>query len=185
VFLLKRGWVDCEGWDLLSLRHGRPGGAKLYREKTPGAEGGEESPEERGEDRGAALELLRGYLAEGDAEAALAAYSGAVAESGPWSLAEHDLRELIQALKKARAWAAAKPLVLEYIRRFPGKSEAMKLLLAGIYLDLEKRPAKAAEALGSIAAGRLPESLERARRGLLAKAERLRREGALEVDLGD
>jgi hypothetical protein len=32
IILLKRGDVDCEGWDLFSLRNGRPREVKLYQD---------------------------------------------------------------------------------------------------------------------------------------------------------
>ncbi|MCZ6792872.1 MAG: rhomboid family intramembrane serine protease [Planctomycetota bacterium] len=137
------------------------------------------------EERQAALEGLRDALAAGDARGAWALYDDAVRRSGSWPLPERVLRALILGLQKEESWREVKPLLVDSIRRFPRGAAVMKLVLARLLIDFEKRPSKGAEILGTIPEGSLAPSQEDVRHHLLQKAERLSHQGVRELDFGE
>jgi hypothetical protein len=193
VLMLKKGWVDCEGWDLFSRWPGRRREVELHRKRSSdpeapagaGASGsaGIETPPPAARDE--ALSLLRGYLAEGDAAMAKATYDQTVAETGPWPLPEADLLAWIQLHKKLGTLDGAKLLLKEAIERIPAKAAALKVLLASVYIENESRPARGLEVLASIPRPSLTEHVRTAIARLRRKAEELQRQGAMELDVDD
>ena len=97
------------------------------------------------------------------------------------------LIEIVAGLVAVRAGKLdrAKPLLLDHVRRFPTRAAAVRLLLARIYVEGEKRPAQALKVLANIDPGQLNEA-ERTTYGKLTEiATSLRSSGVLELDVGD
>ncbi|MBI4606426.1 MAG: rhomboid family intramembrane serine protease [Planctomycetes bacterium] len=195
VVLLRRGAVDCEGWDIFSLRGGKPREVKLHRpgparERAPAAGETAPQPEDRAaraaraaEERSTALQLVKEHLREGSPELAAEAHDAAVRATGPWPLEEPLLRSLIKGFRDARKLGGAKPYLEEYVERFPARATPMRLLLAKLLIEEERRPAKALEVLEAIGdAPPLDETHRRLRDRLAAEARRLRDEGVLELE---
>ena len=187
VLLLKMHVVEEDGHDLLSWwdrRRSRP------PRDVPSAEKKDEAvaPDAKQfavEQRKTALHFLRGYLEEGDPRLALMVYEDTASETGSWDLPEPELRLLIRELQRVQAWPEVKPLMMECIRRFPDGSEAVKILLARLLIEVDRRPRKGAQILRSLEHGNLPKSQAALRTLLLEKAEKMYDEGSLEFDLGD
>lgn len=181
VVLLRRGVVDCEGWDIFSLRGGKPRELKLHR---PEAESLPEKPPEEVEDeRATAMQLMESYLSEGEPGIAAQTYQDCVRAMGPWPLEEPVLRSLVKAFQNAKILPEAKPYITECIERFPSRATPMKLLLAKVLIEHEQRPASGLEVLESIPeSALLSESQLRVREKLATEAIRLRDAGVLEVD---
>jgi len=202
IVLVKSGLVDCEGWDLFSLRKKRRASRRKRAALAP--EGAREEPSalldepaERGtgpgplpeavitpaERRVDALVLLRDHLRSGDAVAAKVVYDDTVKDTGPWPLPGPDLLALIDAFRKSQLWRDALPLLQDCLERFPEKSATVRLLLAKILIENARRPASGLEVLEAIPPGQLGAPQEELRRMLIEKANQLREQGVLEMDV--
>ncbi|HZN60604.1 MAG TPA: rhomboid family intramembrane serine protease [Planctomycetota bacterium] len=181
VVLLRRGVVDCEGWDIFSLRDGKPRETRLYRsEPAPAAAS---DPAEVADQRATALHLMEGYLAEGDPTLAAQTYAECVKSYGPWPLEESVLRSLVREFERAGQLPEAKPFIEELVERFPASAPSMKLLLSRVLIQHEGRPASGLSVLDSIPEHvALTEEQLRAMSELTAEARGLLDEGVLELD---
>src|SRR5262245_61743346 len=107
VILLKKGLVDCEGWDIFSRRQKRlrPWTGRRSEVKTAAAAPASEIPGKNvptaSEQRNDALVLVRDHLQSRDVLAAKMVYQETVKETGPWPVPAADLSNLIKGLLKA------------------------------------------------------------------------------------
>jgi membrane associated rhomboid family serine protease len=178
VAMLRRGWVNCEGWDWFSRRDYRPSpiGAASRRSHAP-------EPAAHAAVRQAAAEPATIRFAilmkAGDVDGALRVHSecGAAERS---TLDAPARARLIRALVDAGRVVDARPVIASVLHDDSGNPD-VGLLEAGLLVN-ERRPSKAGQVLAAIA-GRLKDERQvREHADLAAKAERLRAEGALELD---
>ncbi|MHC4550762.1 MAG: rhomboid family intramembrane serine protease [Planctomycetota bacterium] len=100
VHMLKRGWVDCEGWDLFSLRaHGAP------RRRHAAVHGVPRLAAPKAPDPNCALARalvdVREALEAGDAVGADDCCERAQRAAAGWVLPREDLQELVEALRRS------------------------------------------------------------------------------------
>jgi membrane associated rhomboid family serine protease len=197
VLMLKRGWVDCENWDLFAVvghREGRPEGRRVPRVKAPKADkkakarmradsGGTSStsPEDRA---ASATRRFQAHLESGSTSEAYASYDKSVRAVPGWMPADPDWLALIQALLTAGDISAAVSVMEDYLRRSPKPSARVRLRLAQVLVKDQQRPAHALKILDAIPDGALPENLGATARQLRREAERMREEGVLELEGG-
>jgi membrane associated rhomboid family serine protease len=191
--MLKLRWVDCEGWDVFSLRDKRKGLAQAWREREvrldrarerdrlPRAMAGEiDRPEASLEERAARrLAKLRRVIAEDDPasiEPALRAWLGQGTPS------RDDLIQVIRALHEREAWSESVPALRAFCRLYPEGAAKARLRLAQILLRDLNRPTEAARQLDLAAEGELDPKLVAARRRMRAEAAQRIEEGVLEVE---
>lgn len=174
VVMLRRGWVDCEGWDWFSRRAGarprRPAVAAAARAAPPPA------PDRAtldAEYRAACTALL----AAGNADAALRVWNEHHGER--WGLPLALRERLVGLLVQAGRIADARPLVDGILAAAPGHA-AMGLLQAQLLLR-ERRPAAAGEALARIDPAACDERQRALAERLRRQAERQRAAGVLEI----
>jgi membrane associated rhomboid family serine protease len=183
VVLLRLRWVDCEGWDIFSLRDGKPREIRLYRLESKPVPAAAPDPAEIEEQRSTALHLMEGYLAEGDPRLAAQTYEACVQSCGPWPLEATVLRSLVREFERAGLLPEAKPFIEELVERFPVWASAMKLLLAQVLIEYEQRPASGLAVLESIPAhASLTVEEHRTLDVLTQEAHRLIDDGVLELD---
>jgi len=97
VLFLKKGWVDCEGWDLLTIRkHGRPQPQRVQTTRL--AREVAEQRIERREAREQAEALIDSYLDDREIGMADQVFHNACQEQGHWDLPAATLKRLIQQL---------------------------------------------------------------------------------------
>jgi membrane associated rhomboid family serine protease len=195
--LLKAGLVDCENWDLFAVlegRQGKPKGAATRRPRrvAPESRGPEmpvRKPKKAQEKKvsfedpsAAAIRRFRGHLELGEVEAALGLYQDTRRKRRGWRPPDSDWLELIRALIDQQAWDDAVAVMTEYLKEAANPSPRIRLKLAQFLVQKQERPARALRVLGEIPEGSLPESLESIRRQLITQAERMREEGALELE---
>jgi membrane associated rhomboid family serine protease len=168
IVLLKKGVVDCGGWDIFSLRQGRPKTIKMYR---PGRLHGAELEESMK----SALDLMREYLQERDPAMAAAVYRQSVAEAGAWMLPMDVLNSLIDAFAASGSLSEAKPFIEEAIARDPQNAVDRTLLLARAFIEGDRDPVKGLEVLFSLPDG-LSGPREAAKDRLLEEASRIEAE---------
>ncbi len=176
VAMLRRGWVDCEGWDWFSRRDYRA--APTHATKPRAAENPPETTPRRAPERPAAQrfdELMRA----GDIDGALRLHAVCSDDERPL-LSPSDRERLVGALVDADRAADARPVVGALLHDDPGNPR-MGLVEARL-LVRERRLVKAQGILSAIA-GRLEDDAQReAHAELAAEAASLHAAGALEFD---
>ena len=193
--MLKLGWVDCEGWDILSLLAKRKGlakdwklrearldrakkSAKAPRRREVKRGEAEPNPEERG---AAALKKVRKLLDMGDFASTMNAYDRSARTIPGWPEAA-DLLALIKAMHASAPEAESLPLMRDYCRKYPEAATRMRLKLAQVLIRDRQRPVGALRVLAEIPEGTLDGKLEATRRALSRQAEAMVEEGVLELE---
>ncbi|MFO0947629.1 MAG: rhomboid family intramembrane serine protease [Planctomycetota bacterium] len=141
--MLKLDWVDCEGWDLISIMSGRKGEGKGRRVR----EAHQRDPVVVKESVGGSLNEFRSAMNRGSAHDALQEYARLSTRS---RVPENELRELIIALHKSGMEVDSLFAMSDYIRRFPAKSTKMRLKAAEILVRKIQRPKQALKILQPI-----------------------------------
>ncbi len=177
VVMLRRGMVDCEGWDIFEVIRGRAGDVPL--EETPAPP--PPDPAQEAARRDESLAAIRGFLAAGNAMAALKLSQKLSEQDSEWHLPEAELVAAIKLLHGEKNWAASIEPMAEFVRRFPEKSASVRLKLAQLLLIEPARPFRALAVLEKIPAGSLPAAQEELQRRLVAQAQRLAEDADLEL----
>jgi membrane associated rhomboid family serine protease len=191
IAMLKMQWVDCEGWDLLSVmagRHLRSGGGKSTRRRQmidtadDGPEPDAEPALNADQRRLRALGSFRQLLAARKGSAALALYHKTVHLCESWELPEKELLQFAESLCTEKLWNEAVPFLEDYLRRFENRAVPVRLRLAQILIEHQQRPNYAARVLGELPQSGLSVKEEKLRNSLVQKAQKLIDEGVLELE---
>lgn len=180
---LKRGWVDCEGWDLLTImRHGRPQSRVARVVADSLADERAEREAERREAQASAEALAAGYLAEGDLDAVLLVLEGAERQHGPWELGKATLRGLVQALWTTERYDEFEPWAARLADAYPADAVPIRLARAKLLIEQRNRPSTAMKELEAIEAGGGLDAAQRQQLArLTAKAQERIDDGVLEI----
>ncbi len=194
--MLKLGWVDCEGWDILSVykkdrklakdwklreaRLDRSKKAERAPRRHPDLDPGEDvrSVEDRSV---SAVKKVRKLIDMGDFASALSAYDRSARTIPDWPQGS-DMLDLIKAMHAQGGEAASLPLMRDYCRKHPGKASKMRLKLGQVLIRDREKPVGALRVLGEIPEGSLSPQLEATRRQLIRQAEGMIEEGVLELE---
>ncbi|HVX15182.1 MAG TPA: rhomboid family intramembrane serine protease [Pirellulales bacterium] len=183
TLLLKLQWVDCEGWDLYAVLAGREGEKAKKRKKkkpktddqrTPGPSVNQE----------AALAEIRRLIDDGHTRGAFALHKKMSRTAAGWQLSEPDSRSLITKLLEAEAWPESIELMVGHLAAFPDATR-VRLRLAQVLVQKERRPAQALRVQTKLPEGSLPASLEPTRKKLIAEATKLREQVPMELSCED
>lgn len=178
VGMLKKGWVDCENWDIFSVLSGRNTMSdedfeQLRRQS-------DEWQEKQHERRDSALAQIRGIIADGRPELAYKAHQKMERTIEDWYLPEPDFLKLISAYHEQKMWSESVEPMVQYLRQYREHEPQVRLRLAHVLTEVENRPGQALKVMGKVS----PELLSDGKRELLArlrtKAERLRDEDPYE-----
>ena len=182
---LKKKWVDCEGWDLISVWHDKPKGLPSDpAQEFSHAENQDLQTREKSH-LDAAHQQIRTLLSGGKLQGALALYKKMSHVGGGVQLRQDELLAIIKSLHTQKQWSESIPFMLDFVRRFPDKSARVRLRLAQICVEHQRRPGKALSVLEKIPAGSLQGALEKTRRQLVAQAKKMQSEGELELEGDD
>ncbi len=188
IIMVKRNLVDCEGWDIFSLRYGRPKSINIipqYEAEEEEEVDPEEQEAEFDQQRQDAEQFIRESLSERDSQAAISIYNDTKFETGSFELPDDLFMDLIYALKEDQNWKELKPLIFLGLETLPEKSIPLTLLLAEIYITADQRPTKGLETLEGLIFDFLSDGDKRTYQQLKLKAENLQSSGALELDIDD
>lgn len=183
--LLKANLVDCERWDLFAVLAGSQGKVRDTQEKEIDEVAPEQLEARKQAKADDAQEHIRRLVREGHALGAQAVYRKMADANPSWQLMEGDLRALVQALHQQKHWSEAVPLMVDYLRLYPTKSERIRLSLAQILLQEQQRPGQALRVLSKLEPDALPDPLKKVHRQLTRQAEKLREESPLELEAHD
>ncbi len=144
-WMLKTDRVECENWDLFSVWAGKnemtDEELQAHAEKDPVYQ--EERRQEDYERRRGAINKTRVLVADGRAQEAYEYYRKKAVLLDDWRLPEADLRNMIAAFHKSGQWSASIPAMVELLQTCPDTSTNVRLKLAQILVQKERRPAQA------------------------------------------
>lgn len=195
VLMLKKDWVDCEGWDLFAVMnntHGRQRDDEFhYRDAafqagkiaTPQVE-----PERSAAEKVGATTLdprvrIKKFLEAGDVISALGEYEKMVAFHPTWRLDRETLGAIGEAAYKEKCWEDAEPLLKQWLERFgaeeakgakaddAGAAVRVRLKLAKTLIDGTKKPAEGLAVLRQVDPSGLPPKPAAAYQELRKRAE--------------
>lgn len=188
---LKRGWVDCEGWDIVSVWHGVPetqGEFESYRERSnpfralqDDEDVGQVESEDRRRKKKRMLNKFRKALAEGNLEQALEQRRKLTLLQGGELFTRDDLHQLIKLVLAAEQFQSAVPLLEEFLMRFPEDSIRHRLKLVELCLKPPLRPGEAKHLLNDLRHEELSQDERKHAATLLKRAENLLVSGVYEI----
>lgn len=188
--MLKRQWVDCEGWDLLTLMSGShmKWGVRSRKKARDIQAATESNPDDAADSGTRAERLARAQqrfvqLLENRNGLAAAALCQKTRETcGTWELREIDLLQLIDLLSHERAWREAVSWLEEYLQKFTARAPQARLKLAQILIEQEKRPRYAQRVLAGLPDTPLKGPYQKLRDALERKAQQMVDDGVLELE---
>ena len=200
VVMLKKGLVDCEGWDLFSVWSGKETGQnddeeekavqallKEAQRKRLAALGPADSlhadweatvpsqdmPQSPEAHETPTIDSVRQAIAAGSVVSAFAMYEDFVSNA----LNDRPERELLQIIllfHKQEQWSASIPAMVEYLRYFTTRQTPLRLRLAHVLIDVEKRPRQALHVLDKLDPALLAEKDQQTLAKIRAKAAKLK-----------
>ncbi len=191
LMMLKMNLVDCEGWDLLSVIAGKnvrgSGSDSVGRRQSIDADELELESEGDGvlslaQRREQALQPMRRLLGAGKGTAALALYHKTVHICQSWELPEKELLQLAELLCGEKHWHEAVLFLEDYLRRFQKRVIPVRLRLAQILIEQQRRPSYAVRILAELPRDGLGLKEEKLRTVIASKAQKLIDEGVLELE---
>ena len=196
VVYLKRGWVDCENWDVFAVLSGsygrfseknRAGGThggtqQAFAEiPTPRGVDSNEAESSRGNSRRKLLKNIndlidaRDFLTAADELLALRMQHTDLYPN------EERTKKLAIGLMQADAWDQAEIWLQEYIQRYPEDNRWARIRLAQLMLNLQ-RPRAALKQLNGLRTEGLPDPLVSGARQVLRKSKALVEEGVPDAE---
>ncbi len=208
VLMLKRGWVDCEGWDLFSVWTGTQNKAREEEmeaarkivsaaqqkvlDQLVGAEDKKVAAHEsllsaddlfqttasltEPVDRGQTLAKMREAIAAGDPQTAYGLFEQLADDPFATDLPEAELLKIISLFQKQKLWSASMPAMVKYLQNFQAKEPQIRVLLAKILVQVEKRPGQALAVLEKLNESQLKAEDRQAVAQLRSRAEHLQAE---------
>jgi membrane associated rhomboid family serine protease len=191
LVMLKMDWVDCEGWDLLSVmggRHLRSGGEKTVRRR-PASDDDDADPDSdeqpvltAAQHRERAFEPLCRLLDARKGSTALTLYQKTVHLCESWELPEKQLLQFAELLCGEKRWSEAVSLLEDYLKRFQKRQIPVRLRLAQILVEQQQRPTYGSRILAELPQNGLGPKEEKLRASLEQKARKLIDDGVLELE---
>ena len=186
VLMLRRGWVDCEGWDLFSVREGKHlanDGLEPFRFRgTPDAIAKQvdyENRRRRNPQR--EIQRIQDLIQARKYAVARSRYDELRQTFPSAAIDEVSLRRLIDGLRGREEWRAVADLLAEYVRRFPERATRARLMQAAVFVKELNRPLAARKALAPLQTHQLSEDEQNRYRAVAAETDRQIAEGVIEL----
>jgi membrane associated rhomboid family serine protease len=183
IVMLRRGVVDCEGWDLLHVWKGDYGG---FREQPdPQVTFAKTAERQKQTDQNLlanAKSQLRQFLQQGNLPAALTLYRKMGEVGDGLTLENDELRAIIKSLHQQRRWAESAPFMAELIERFPAGADLVRVKLAQICVVELERPGKALDLLADVDQSGLTREQATLVKRIEGKSLAMQAEGVIELD---
>jgi membrane associated rhomboid family serine protease len=181
LFLLQRKWVDCEGWDLISLWRGGGSPVKVDLVKIDTRIEGKKRFKEH-QQLEQAREQLDLYLQNKNLTAAKVLVEKMRHVGDGLQLDRGKLNSIIRGLHTERRWADSAPFMAELVQRFPKGSDLVRIKLAQICTVELQRPARALELLQAVDYQQQPEANIALAKKIARKAKQMQAEGVVELE---
>ncbi len=183
IVMLKLDWVDCENWDLFSVRAGRH---LMSRDQIAELKPKKKvDPKQIDQRRQAALAQVQQATEEGHYELAQTAHQKMSHTFDSWHLPEPHFRKLIAGFHAEKKFSQSIPLMVEYLKEHTEQESLVRLKLAEILIRHEKRPGQARKVLEKINGSKLNAKQTEYRQRLEQAAGKLRPEDVMEMEPED
>jgi len=205
MLMLKKGWVDCEGWDLFSVWTGTQNKAREEETEAAkrivsaaqqkaldqllGAENKQAAAQEstsiaddlfqtampvgQSIDRDEALAKMRTAIGACDPQTAYGFFGQLAEDPFATDLPEADLLKIISLFQKQKLWSASVPAMADYLQYFHTKESPIRVLLAKILVQVEKRPGQGLAVLEKLNEAQFKDDDRRTLAGLRTRAEQM------------
>lgn len=184
LWMLKREWVDCEGWDLLSVYRGQTGRAQVTKNELI-SRAKEDVVKQSGQQRVRVLQSVRDAIAAGQLVAATNLYTKhANLFNATDPFPDELLLEMVKGLHHQQQWDESVPLMQQLIAQSKLPLVSVRLKLAEILLRISKRPSRALRVLDAVPPDRSAAQESQVRK-LTAMAERALAQGDGDLELSD
>lgn len=186
---LKRDWVDCEGWDLLTLYFQGSPQPNKRRDEAKAAKVAAERQEVRDKEAADRQRLNQSIVQALDSGADEAAHTMFERNATLFDSGRHletpTLSKLVPSLQRHKAWETSIPLLVEWIRRVPDeRAIPLRLNLATLLVQVADRPRQAIAVLKKLPPSVTPEQLQKARK-IAAAAKHAITNGSVEIEIYD
>jgi membrane associated rhomboid family serine protease len=183
VFMLRRGWVDCENWDLFSVWQDRHlmTREQLAEEKL----NSEEGKRKLAQAREAMTGQFHNFMKLEEPAAALAVHRRGKLQFSDWRLAEPEHIQLIQALRKAQLWDDTVLTMVEYLHLYSERAGIVRLALAQLLIEQLGRPMQGLKVLSKLDPKQLPAPQQQKLAALRQRAQAETEENPFEATVDD
>jgi len=150
IMMVKKGWVDCEGWDLFSVLAGDEGTESPSRDEVL-RDGIQAEQERQARERTLVATSLRQALAGGNHAVGLAIFqkhTRTFSVEHPWPC--ELLRELTKQLQAAKQWQESAPVMSRLLAESPEQLPAVRLKLAQVLLQACNQPRRCLKVLAEL-----------------------------------
>lgn len=186
VLLLRRGVVDCEGWDLFARLGVKRGNIKKQRGEPSNEEARQrrqqESAERDSQTLVAATKQIDTYLTNHNPAAAAKLYRKLQNVGTGLQLDRTRLHTLIQGLQSQGLWSELAPLMVDLIEQSPDRADGLRVQLAQVCVTKLGRPGRALELLSAANQEKLNEKQRGLAEQIAARSRHLQNEGTVELD---
>ena len=185
--MLQKEWVDCEGWDIVNVWKGTPqtkGYFESYRDRHDPRQADAADrfiSEERKNKTRSLAKKFRKQLAQGDLAGALERHRKLALLQADDLLTRDDLHQLIKQLLEDEQFAAAIPILEEFLIRFPEDSTRHRLKLVELHLKRPYRPREAKKVLTAIPLDRLNHNERQHAEKLSSRIDQMIVDGVYEI----
>ncbi len=182
IVLLKKKMVDCENWDIFSVRQGKH---LLSRDEL--AQRNVDDPEFQRQERERMLRQQQALIAQFSQQIttlpveAFATFTKLKHRCPDWKPQRREVLSLISELQKADAWDDSVNLMAKYVREYPENSTVVRLKLAEILMKKLKRPAQAQKVLSEVDQTKLEAKHQQSYDALWRQADKLKQEDPYEI----
>ncbi|MGI9429311.1 MAG: rhomboid family intramembrane serine protease [Bythopirellula sp.] len=181
IVMLKRGMVDCEGWDIFHVLRDEQGGKSKQQEVDP-QELAELKQQRATKMLSSAQAQIAEFLAAGNHNAAYKLYQKMKAVGDGIQLNRPQLLRMIAGLHQEKKWKESCPLMAELIDRFPAESQLVQIKLAQICVVELHKPGRALELLQALDLRQLPDKTLALVKKIALRAKQMQAEGVVELD---
>ncbi|MCI0360761.1 MAG: rhomboid family intramembrane serine protease [Planctomycetaceae bacterium] len=183
LVMLKKGWVDCENWDVFSVWQGRN---RLSKEQlAEEALNSEEGKRKLAAARETMHTQFLNYLKADEPAAALAVHRRGKLQFADWRLAEPEHVQLIQALRKGQLWDDTVLSMVEYLHLYTERASLVRLALAQLLVEQLNRPVQGMKVLARLDPKQLPAPQQQKLAALRKRAQVEAEENPFEATVDD
>lgn len=185
LFLLIQGWVDCEGYDLISVVQGTEGQRRVSgRQRELAREKREQAERLREQRAESSREQIHIFLQQGNVDAAVRLFDQTKKSGIDCEWSRDQLLLVIQSLWNTKQWERAARFMEEYVGKHEDRAAEIQLRLAQLAVLHQNRPARALRILGDLVPANLSPAQSQLKQRLEEKARRMQADGVIELQDG-
>lgn len=182
IVMLKRGAVDCEGWDIFHVLRDDKGGLEEKKRRVDPKELAKLRKERDSKTLDEGRIQIEKFIVSGNHLPAYALYQKLKGVDSSFVVPRSHLVKMISALHQVQRWRESCPLMAELAERFPEQGSDVKIKLAQICVVELQKPGRALDLLKTLDLHSLsPKALSLVKK-IAQRAKKMQAEGVVELD---